>query len=453
MKHKLTLAFIAILIGSLLGLSGISTMTWAHNSSERKGPYEVWIMDQSDTRPDGGGTLYIYDGEKLEGSKPQKAKPEVIDLGGAARDFCLAQTGSAPRRPHMLFFNDEQTHAIISFVTTGHVLFLDAKKRTLVGVVDVGAQAHAAVPSPDGTFVIVADQGGKKMHRIRTDFSTNTFTLETAATLDLATCTTPNGAPCQDAVLRPDNAPICPDFDEEGRFSFVTLRGGGLFVVDTTSTPMSIVAEYDKDTIHPNGCGGVHLDGKMYIDAGGGTAANPLESDLYTFPLDAFSSTPNPPNTPAPQIVFSNDGQGFVDSHGMVLTKKDRHLWVADRAANRIVVVDTDTDLVVNEINLVGPLSSDPTPDLLDRSPNGNRVFMALRGPVPLTGNAPGVNNAVGSTPGLGVVRVEQGGRHGVLEAIVPISNIVNGVQLADPHGIAVRVKRAQGHSTSHLED
>jgi hypothetical protein len=113
------------------------------------------------------------------------------------------------------------------------------------------------------------------------------------------------------------------------------------------------------------------------------------------------------------------------------------------------VVVDTDTDLVVNEINLVGPLSGDPTPDLLDRSPNGNRVFMALRGPVPLTGNAPGVNNAVGSTPGLGVVRVEQGGRHGVLEAIVPISNVVNGVELADPHGIAVRVKRAQGDSST----
>jgi hypothetical protein len=326
MKQKMALAFIAILIGVSSGLTGLNTMTWAHNPTERTGPYEVWILDQSDTRPDGGGTLYIYQGEKLKGPKARRATPEVIDLGGAARDLCLAETGAAPRRPHMLFFNEDHSHAVISFVATGHVLFMDAKKRTLVGVVDVGAQAHAAVPSPDGTFVLVADQGGKKLHRIRTDFSTNTFTLEPAATIDLATCTTPNGAPCQDAVLRPDNAPICPDFDETGRLSFVTLRGGGLFVIDTTATPMSIVAEYDKDTIHPNGCGGVHLDGKMYIDAGGGTAANPLESDLYTFPLDAFSSTPNPPNTPAPQLVFSNDGQGFVDSHGMVLTKKDRHL-------------------------------------------------------------------------------------------------------------------------------
>ena len=453
MKQKLILAGSAILIGMMSLLIALSTITWAHNPSELNGPYEVWILDQSDTRPDGGGTLYIYDGDKLEGPKAHKTKPEVIDLGGAARDLCLAQTGTAPRRPHMLFFNDDHTHAVISFVTTGHVLFLDAKKRTLVGVIDVGAQAHAAVPSPDGTFVIVADQGGKKLHRIRTDYETNTFTLEASATLDLATCTTPNGAPCQDSALRPDNAPICPDFDEIGRFSFVTLRGGGLFVVDTTATPMSIVAEYDKNTIHPNGCGGVHLDGKMYIDAGGGTAANPLESDLYSFPLDSFSSTPNPPNTPAPQLIFSKDAQGFVDSHGMVLTKKDRHLWVADRAANRIVVVDTDIDAVVNEIDLVSGLSNDPTPDLLERSPNGNRVFMALRGPVPLTGNAPGINNAVGSTPGLGIVRVEQGGRHGVLQAIVPITNVVNGVELADPHGIAVRVKKAQGHTSLELHE
>ncbi len=29
--------------------------------------YEVWVIDQSDTRPDGGGTLYIYRGQDLTG--------------------------------------------------------------------------------------------------------------------------------------------------------------------------------------------------------------------------------------------------------------------------------------------------------------------------------------------------------------------------------------------------
>jgi len=237
---------------------GLCSAILAHNSKDRKGPYEVWILDQSDTVADGGGTVYVYQGEDIEGRDAGSATPQVIDVGGAARDFCIARTGSAPRRPHMLFFNDDHTHAIISFVATGHVLFLDAASRTPIGVVDVGAQAHAAVPSPDGSFVIVADQNGKKLHRIMTNYSTNTFTLDAAATIDLAGCTTPNGLPCQDAAIRPDTAPICPDFDDSGQFAFVTLRGGGMLVVNTWATPMAIVAEYDKNTVHPNGCGGLH---------------------------------------------------------------------------------------------------------------------------------------------------------------------------------------------------
>jgi len=47
----------------------------------------------------------------------------------------------------------------------------------------------------------------------------------------------------------------------------------------------------------------------------------------------------------------------------MVLTKDERYLWVGDRAANRIIVVDTATDSVANEINLAGNLSADPAPD------------------------------------------------------------------------------------------
>jgi DNA-binding beta-propeller fold protein YncE len=442
-----------LLVSTLLFVAfRINTPAFMGEPAENENKFEVWIMDQSNTRDenangtitdavDSGGTIYIYDGEKLNGENASDASPEVIDLGQASRNLCVAQTGTAPTRPHMLFLNEANTHVVVSFVATGHVLFLDAATRTPVAAVDVGTQAHAAVPSEDDTFVIVADQNGKKLHRILTDYSTNTFTYDAAGTLELAVGTTPNGLPREHPVLRPDNAPICPDFDETGQFAFVTLRGGGLFVVDTFATPMAIVAEYDRATVHPNGCGGLETNGKMYIDAGGGTPANPLESDLYTFPVSGYSSTPNLPNTPAPTVVFSRDNLRFVDSHGIVLTKHDRYLWVADRAANRIMVVETASDTVVNEIDLVGAVSNDPTPDLLEISPSGNRVFMALRGPIPLTGNAPAVNNAVGGSPGLGIVRVEDGGRSGVLQAIAPISHVVNGVERADPHGIAIRLK------------
>jgi hypothetical protein len=401
--------------------------------------HEVWAIDQSDTTPDGGGTLYVYQGEELAGRSASSVPAEVIDLGGAARSLCLAETGSAPRRPHMLAFNPGQSHAIIAFVATGHVLFMDAASRAPLRCIDVGAQAHAAFPSLDETYVVVANQNGKLLQRIATDYDTGSFALDDAATLNLATCVTPNGAACEDPALRPDNAPICPVVDQTSRLSFVTLRGGGLFVVDSTATPMSIVAEYDSATVHPNGCGGLETAGKMYINSGGGTPANPLEADLYTFPLGGFSTAPQPPNTPAPTLVFSHDARGFVDSHGATLTANARYIWVADRAANRIIVVDTRGDAVVNEIALTSSLSADPAPDLMAISPGGDRVYVSLRGPRPLTGNAPGVNNAVGSTPGVGILRVTSDGSSGALHALAPISHVVGGIETADPHALAVR--------------
>jgi DNA-binding beta-propeller fold protein YncE len=400
--------------------------------------YEVWVIDQSDSRPDGGGVLYIYPGEALT-ERASTAVPEVIDLGGDAHRFCLERTGSAPQRPHMISFNHSQTHALISYVASGHVLFLDADTRGPVECIDVGAQAHAAFPSPDQSYAIVANQNGKRLERIRTDYVTNLFTHEAAAALDLAACRTPSGDPCEDPALRPDNAPICPVIDSTGRFTFVTLRGGGLLVVDATADPMAIVAEYDRTVVHPNGCGGAEAAGKMYLRAGGGSPAEPAHSDLYAFPLDRFSEASHPPNTPAPVLVYSHDERRFVDAHGGVLTKAGRYHWVADRFGNRIVVVDVATDSVVNEIVLSGSVSADPAPDILDIAPPGDWVFVSLRGFQPLTANVHGHDNAVGNTPGVGVMRVDEDGRHGQLVGVARITHVVDGAERADPHGLKVR--------------
>ncbi|MGH7264612.1 MAG: YncE family protein [Candidatus Rokuibacteriota bacterium] len=401
--------------------------------------YEVWVIDQSDTTSEGGGTLYVYQGQALTGGTAATAVPERIDLGRAAQRFCLERTGSAPRRPHMISFNHAHSHAIVSYVTSGHVLFMVAATRTPAACLDVGAEAHAAFPSPDQSHVVVANQNGKLLQRVRTDYARNSFVLEPDATLDLARCRTPSGAPCEDPVLRPDNAPVCPVIDSTGRLTFVTLRGGGLLVVDGTTTPMSILAEYDRATVHPNGCGGAEAAGKMYIRAGGGTAADPVHSDLYAFPLSRYSATAHAPNTPAPALVFSHDDRRFVDGHGGTLTKGGRFLWVGDRFANRLIVVDTATDRVVNEIGLSGRVSSDPAPDILDVAPAGDWIFVSLRGPTPLTMNARGVDNAVGGTPGVGVVRVESDGWRGALVDVAPIRRVVDGVERADPHGLKVR--------------
>ena len=116
-------------------------------------------------------------------------------------------------------------------------------------------------------------------------------------------------------------------------------------------------------------------------------------------------------------------------------------MWVVERFGNNITIVDTRDNSVVDQFSLVGPVSNDPAPDLLDISPDGKYIFMSLRGPIPLTGNNAAFNNAVGSTPGVGIMRVQQGGARGRFIARLPISHIVGGVERADPHGLRVLVK------------
>jgi DNA-binding beta-propeller fold protein YncE len=427
-----------------------------------RGQYEVWAIDQSDSPGKTyGGTLYIWDGPELErqrGVKDQVAddgdfaplrwirppKSERIDLGGDAAALCLARTGRNPVRPHMIAINPAQTHAIISFVASGHVLFVEADSREPVECIQTspGAgqvrQAHMATPSPDGTYVTVANQNGKLFERISTDYARNDFRLDEAAMIDLANCATPAGKPCQSADLRPDNAPICPITESTSRFTFVTLRGGGLFVVDSKATPMQIVAEYDKNVVHGNGCLGAESLGKMYIDSGGGTATNLYQADLYVFPLSGFSTTPNEPNMPPPHVVFNESDEPHADAHGAALARQDRFLWIADRGRNFLWVVDTRTDEVVNRIQLVNELSVDPTPDLLSVSPTGSHVFMSLRGPVPLTADP---HVSTGTTPGVGVLKVLAGGRNARFEFIARVSNRDGNVEHADVHASTVRIK------------
>jgi DNA-binding beta-propeller fold protein YncE len=420
---RITLTLILVLAGASLAFAG---------GGERHRPsHEVWTVDQSNSpRKTTGGTLYVYDPQQLD-------EPEKIDLGGEAEALCVGATSTAPVRPHMLLFNRSRSHALLANVASGHVVFFDAAKRKPVGCVDVGVQAHAAVPSPDEKYALVANQNGKLLQRIKTDYRRNVYTVDD--TLDLATGVTPSGAPRQDPALRPDNAPICTLIESSGRFAFVTLRGGGLFVVDARSTPMRIMAEYDKDAIHGNGCGGLEAGDKMYVNSGGGTMTNLSEFDVYAFALWKFwrLHKPAPPNTPSAKLVLSLDEHEHADSHGATLTRFGRYLWIADRMGNRMIVIDTWTDEPVNEIPLVGPLATDPAPDLMDASPRGDKVYVSFRGAIPLSGDP---HASTGNTAGLCVIKVSKSGRSGRIESISRITNVdAAGIDRADPHALRVR--------------
>ena len=433
---------------AVVGTTGARSGEGGHRAS-----YEVWLIDQEDNKINSGaGTLYIFDGAELT-HDAGSAVPETIDLSGTSESvgsFCEERTGTAPLRPHMLVFNggdDDRpsgnTHAVIAYVATGHIVFLDARERRPLECIDVGTQAHAAWPTPDQRHLIVANQNGKKLQRIATDYANESFRLEYDATIDLAACTTPSGAACQHPELRPDTAPICPRITRDGAFTFVTLRGGGMFVVDHNQTPMRIVAEYDRSVVDDNGCGQMEAGGRMYVNSGAGFATmppvegdEPYGHDVYSFGLDQFRSTPSTvPNRPRAHHVYTRDAPGAtVDAHAVGLTRLD-YLWWGDRIENDVTVVNPRSNRVVARFGLEGELSDDPAPDLFDESPDGDFMFASLRGPNPSTGH-----EAFGSTPGVGVIRVRLGGLRGRLTGVARVWSM-NGAT-PDPHAIRVRELR-----------
>jgi len=416
----------------------------------RKAPHEVWLVDQSDTRFDGdaaadgfaryGGRVYIYDGGALR-RDASRARAEVIELGDATAALCRAQTGANPVRPHMLTFNRSHSHGILSFVASGHIVFFKAETRRPVACFrsepsPTGRQAHASVPTPDGRYVLVANQNGKRLERIRTDYRRGVFTQEPAATLDLTAGLTPNGSPVQtptDPLVRPDNAPICPFVPSTGFPAYVSLRGGGLLTVDPYSTPIRIVGEYPATEVARDGCGFTEAGGWVYGN-GGSNPGNLAGWFVYRLPLGGrtlYKAT-NPPSTPPVRLV-ERDTRGPRDAHG-VTTVRGRYVWAFDRAAH-VLQVFRGRDAVPSAPVSLKTFSQAPAVDIVAASPDGFAVYGATRGPSPLSG----IHAATGDTPGVLVLEVQQDGRTGTVRGLGRVTNVVDGVERSDPHGLAVR--------------
>jgi hypothetical protein len=454
--------------------------------------YEVWLVDQNNTvgysaavpRGTHGGRLLIYDSADLDNPAGPVDKPTTFDL---AQVFAIGgpnnKTGANVVRPHMALPSpDGKKYMAIAFVGSGHVAIIDGATKQPKSLFRMSAgaggaiQAHAAFWIPDGSGLVVANQNGKLLERIKYDAATDTFTHDTAATLNLATCTTPNGLPCQSNTPvndtdvnflgphnRPDNAPICPIVTGRN-MAFVTLRGGGLFVVDIKATPMAIVAEYGNQFVGRDGCGGVQVGNDVYLNGGTGTlVTNPTEFSLYHF-KDQYPKAPSflPPNATLfcfrnlrgtfPRVFF-RDASPNRDAHGMTLTTDRRYLWQFDRIANVAEVFQVpstrfaclppgvaDTPRRIGTVNFTtSGVSDDPTLDLGIASPLGNRMYVALRGPKPQTG----AHAAVGKTPGLGIIGLTQGGRSGSLTHVLKTSfiNPVDNSEESDPHAAFLRLK------------
>lgn len=383
------------LFASLAAVSALCLGTAA--AAGAQGAYEVWVVDQADAA-NGGDRLYVYSPSNW--STPS----EVVQLGARAGGV----GDGAGNRAHLLLFNTAQSHGILANVATGHVYVIRASDRAIVASIDVGVQAHGAMASPDDRWILAANQNGKRLARIQANFGTEQFVYQPEADLDLAAL---------EDEGHPDNAPICPVMYVGSRGkAYVTLRGGGMYVVDTLSTPMRVTRSYSSDQVAAAGCGGIALGGRVYVNSGSATAGM-----LYVF--DAATD----------ELVQSIDTTPYgTDAHGMAVVG-GRYLWMANRGeGDNILVFDTRTQQILGTIDDVGA-----APDLMAVSPAGDLVFVTLRGPKALTGGP----SAVGSTPGMAVMAVDSGGASGHRLAFVPIGSQAADSP-ADPHAIDVRGAR-----------
>ena len=373
---------------------------------------------------------------------------------------------------------------------------------------------HMAFFSADGTKLVVANLAAKLLERIDYDAETDTFTFNKAATLDLVggrdltaleaqadatlpggkvageysnfqPTTTPSGA-LKEGPGRPNNVVVCPAISSDNQHVYVTFGGGGLFVVDMTTEPMSIVAEYTNDVISAAGCGGREAGGSMFLNAGvsaSGAGADDSTFIMYRLPLD-YPDGANPqtvPNTPPVVKFYEEKTLGITeaaglaarrDAHGLAVSANSRYLYQFDRIQNKAEVFDvgkiiSDPAATLEEqaiahagtIDLTGSrhcvgegapfvnqddagyqFNDDPAPDHAEVTPDGRMILVAFRGPIPVSVKHAGM----GSCPGFGLVTLSgDGGSTGQLTHVFRtfLPDATGTKNLSDIHAAVVRIK------------
>lgn len=278
---------------------------------------------------------------------------------------------------------------------------------------------------------------------------------------------------------RPNNVIICPITSANNK-AYVTMGGGGLLVVDTDKTPMAIVGEYGNEVINGAGCGGGQSGANMWINAGvSASGAGAMQSTFSMYVLDdnGYEHGPNPPDMPAPEAVFKDDANTNTignmdgvdapnitgqlpatttrrDAHGVAVTVNGKYIHNVDRIRNVVEVFSNDYPSRIGAYDLVsrngkgrgnGPCAyksvdddplmpgNDPAPDLLERTPDGKYLMVAFRGPSPVSVG----HSAQGSCPGVGIVKLRNGGASGKLVGVLRTTNMVDTTAAGAPGGHA----------------
>ena len=414
---------------------------------------------------------------------PQGGYVGIID-GETKEAIALfrVSASSVGRSVHMSFWNSDGSALLVANLHGKILERIDVTRNSQGKITDVvfnqsaslGVGKNMEIKDSAKVYLGKNHQGNPMLGRISGSYQ--------ASALDNFT---PNGLCKEDKctddqeksiVGRPNNVIICPIISDNDN-AYITFGGGGLLIADTKATPMKIVGEYDNKHINGAGCGGVQVENKMWLNAGvsaSGAGANQSTFTVYTIDDSQFGQKANQPNFPSAQVVFKDSSNtktiGNMDSknsenstgqlpdqttrrdaHGMTRTISGAYIHNVDRIQNNVEVFDTKTferytyDLTSLDgqgkgigVCLAASVTddpdlpkNDPAPDLLENTPDGKYLVVALRGPMPVSVS----HAAQGSCPGVGIIEILDNGKSGRLVTILRSTNTIDTAKVKSPGG------------------
>ncbi|NGM67564.1 cell surface protein [Natronolimnobius sp. AArcel1] len=383
--------------------------------------YDIWALDQ------GQDTIYIY--RPSAGSTVETS--ELIDLN---------QLEGVPDEgvvPHMIDFSSDYEYAAIACTAGARTLVFRTEDYELVGNIETGPGSHMAAFSPDDEYIHVDVIDDGKIVRVEADLEEEEF--EETDYIEVL-----ENDVVQDAGID-SGAPICHQFAHDGR-SLHTLgpsyHDGALVIVDHDDFTVDLAYSHDE---LPTNCGTMpHPDEeKFYLTAGLPSDPEADEDSIDYEGVGEFYVYDT-----AEDEILTEDGVSTegVDAHGFWFTPDGEELWVLNRETNDGVVVDPETDEVIDEIDAFGEWQNDEpeerdAPDIMWSSPDGEYMFVSLRGPEPVSGDP---HAATGVTPGFSILDIET---HEIVDVAQP--DPITGysdeeiededISTPDFHGIGVR--------------
>ncbi len=356
-------------VGAVAG-GGVAALAGCLGTTDED--YEVWALDQ------GTHTIYIYEVH----SEPDEEEPEfeqVDTVDTAAEDGFV---------PHMIHYSSDYEYAAVACTAGERTLVYRTGDRELVANLETGGGSHFAGFTPEDDAIVVDVIGESKIVHIDVDLTAEEFEIVDELAINESV----------DGLTEEQGAPICHSYAQDGR-SIHTLGPGygdaGVVIVDHEE--FSIDRTFTGDEL-PTNCGTVPhpSEERFYL-----TAGRPSDPEEDVEGIGEYYVL----DTETDEVVHQEE-TGGIDAHGFWFSPDGEELWVLNRETNDGVVVDPETDEVIDEIPAFGPnQDAEPgerdAPDIMWFSPDGEFVFVTLRGPVPVSGDP---HAATGVTPGVAVL-------------------------------------------------